>query len=273
MMKIDCDITELIRSDFNSLWRCTKHGETLEISVPYLRPDSKLFSVYITKREDRYIVCDGGDVWDLLSGFCNIPLDERKDHLAMLAERFNLKEGSSHGAPLFFNECNDPGLISSRVFDLANFATMAASSLVSFDVFESQDESRDRFARKANDFIEKIIPADFTIKRKCEISQVQGFKFSAVIATSSKIWLVSYVNGSDQASFRKNINDVAKSFKRAWSSSLSTQIQKTIPLINNEARGYNPDKLGWVLDDLRADSKGTLVEWTQKESISQLLTQ
>lgn len=126
-MRLDCQITEVLKSDFNTLWRCQQRGKTIEISTPYRMPDSTLFTLFLTEREDRYIACDGGRIWELLEQHCELPKDEALEMLRELARERGLKEGTNEGTPVFYKDCRDVKLVSSITFDVANFATMAAN--------------------------------------------------------------------------------------------------------------------------------------------------
>ncbi|HSY20042.1 MAG TPA: hypothetical protein VK815_16980 [Candidatus Acidoferrales bacterium] len=76
MTKINCHITERIQKDFNSLWQCKQRGNTIEISTPYLLPDSTLLSLFITERDGKTIVHDGGSISQIVSEYCPFPDDE-----------------------------------------------------------------------------------------------------------------------------------------------------------------------------------------------------
>lgn len=269
-MKLDCQITDAIQRDFNSLWKCKQLGETLEISTPYLLPDSTLMSVFLTQRGDRYIVCDGGGLSELLEEYCALPADEMKDSLEGIADKFRMKEGAANGKPLYFKDCTDLKLISSLVFDVANFATMAASALVSIASDEVEEERTKRFATRAEAFLRTVKPASLSF-RPLEIAEVPGVRFSAVLASSSKVWIVSYVTGSNATYFRRSICDTAMSFKHAWKSSLHDHIGRTIPLVNTEADGYQPQKLQWQLDELQQESHDSTVKWFEKENLAEML--
>ena len=48
-----------IKTDFNSLWSFNLRGETLEILTPFSTMTGNIISVFLTMREDRFIVSDG----------------------------------------------------------------------------------------------------------------------------------------------------------------------------------------------------------------------
>ena len=270
-MKLTCDIVETLQQDFNALWRCQQRGNTVEISVPYLLPDSTLVSLFLTQRNERIIVCDSGGIMEFLSEHCPLPEDEFLPALREMASKFGVKEGRLSNAPLFFKECTNPKLISSLVFDVASFVTMAASALVSVGIEDPETVRSTRFESQADSFIRSIKPADLIVASST-IPEVPGFRFSSVLrGPESRTWLISYISGSNLTTFRKNVNDTAKSFKHAWESNLGPRIARTIPLLNNEASGYDPDKLDWQIRDLQADAHNSLVRWTNKEELKELL--
>jgi hypothetical protein len=269
-MKLDCQITDAIQRDFNSLWKCKQLGETLEISTPYLLPDSTLMSVFLTQRGDRYIVCDGGGVMELLEEYCALPADEMKDALDGIAAKFRMKEDATDGKPLFFKDCTDLKLISSLVFDVANFATMASSALVTVASDKQEEERTNRFATRAEAFLRTVKPANLDFRPQ-ELPEVPGVRFSAVLASSNKVWIVSYVTGSNATYFRRSVCDTAMSFKHAWQSSLQDHIGRTIPLVNTDADGYQPQKLQWQLDELHEESRNSTVKWFDKDDLAEML--
>ena len=271
-MKLDCGITEVLRSDFGSLWKCKQSGETLEISTPYLMPDSTLFTAFLTKRNNRYIVCDGGGVSEILQESCDLPSDEIKSALDGIAQKFTMKQGIISGEPLFFKECSDPKIISSLVFDVASFAVSATNALVAMAVEDEGGVQERRFRAKADDFVKSVTPSGWEFRPK-RINEVPGYTFGAVIARASRLCLISYVTGSTTTYFRRSVCDTAKSFAHAWKGPLaeSKLIHRTIPIIDTGASGYKQEELQWQLDELQADSHNSLVDWKEKERYAELL--
>jgi len=269
-MTLDCQITEALQRDFNALWKCRQLGETLEISTPYLLPNSTLFSLFLTQRGGRFIACDGGVISDLLNEHCPRPGDEMNAELRAMAGKFRMKEGAAEGRPLFFKDCTDPKLISSIAFDVANFAVMATSALVSATDDESGVPLERRFETRADQFLKSVVPPSFEFASR-EIPEVPGVRFGAVLTRASRVYLVSYVTGSNPTYFRRSVCDTAMSFKHAWHSSLANHIGRTIPVVNTEAAGYDADKLRWHFDELKHQSHSDLVRWDEKDRLAELL--
>jgi hypothetical protein len=127
-MRLTSEIIDLLRSDFNALWSCQQRGQTFEISTPYVMPDSTFFMLFLTERDDRFIACDGGGIWEVIRERLDKP--NEPDALALLrslAQYHGIKEGSLNECPIFYKDCREEKLISSIAFDITNFATMAAT--------------------------------------------------------------------------------------------------------------------------------------------------
>lgn len=267
-MKLDCQVTDILQRDFNALWGCKQLGDTLEITTPYLLPDSSLVSLFLTERNGRFIVCDGGAVHDTLEEYCSLPADEVAAELSSMISKFRMKEGSSDGRPLYFKECSDPKLISSLAFDVANFAVMATSSLVSASG-EPTMPVESRFETRADRFLRSIVPEGFAFSPR-EIPEIPNVRFGAVLNHRSQFWIFSFVSGSNPTYFRRAVCDTAISFKLAWESRLASRIKHTIPVVNTDSPGYVVEKIGRQLDELKKLSRETFVPWDSRNTLNQM---
>ena len=154
-MKLDCQILESLQRDFNALWTCKALGDTLEITAPYLLPDSTLVSVFLTERDGRFIACDGGSVHEILDDYCSLPADEVASELASMAAKFQMKEGMASGGPIYFKASKEAKLIPSLAFDVANFIVMSTSALVAASG-EPTMPVESRFETRADDYLQRV---------------------------------------------------------------------------------------------------------------------
>ena len=274
-MRLDCTITEIIRKEFDALWRCTQLGNTLEISTPYRMPDSTLFTLFLTERGERNIACDGGRIWELLREHCELGEEEWSASLRLMAKDHGLKEGSDDGTPVFFKECQGKKLLGSIAFDVANFATMAANVLISVGREDAEAEEKEiRFQREAHEFIRGSLRSGQTLLTNHRIDRGPDIRFSAVIRTGLSLSVVSYIGGASVSLFRKNISDAADSFREAWESPLGRNgnIKHTIPLLNSRATGYKqPRRLEHRLEKLKRDAKQSPISWSENYLLERLL--
>jgi hypothetical protein len=173
---------------------------------------------------------------------------------------------------IFFKDCEKKNLISSIAFDLAAFAMTATNVLVAASYDEPDVEPDERFQRSADSFIRAALPTGLRFRPRHEIKEVPGVKFSGVIEQSNKIWIVSYVTGSDLPYFLRSVAVTKMNFEHVWKlGRIASHIGRTIPILNTDAGGYKADKLKWQIDMLKASSKNDLVKWEDRAEIAGLL--
>lgn len=269
-MNLDCALTDVIRRDFGALWHCKQFGNTLEITTPYFLPDSTLLSIFITKRDERYIVCEGGRVSESIELHCSIASEDAPQVIHEVARSFRMHVGRKDGRPLFFKECSDPKLISSVVFDVCSFSATACSTLAHAPNPRIEIESEQRFKTRANTFLNTVKPPHLELTSG-QIEELPGIRFSALLKSPSKLWIVQYVTGSSNSYFRKSINDTTMSFHCARVSAINPLIVRTIPFVDTEAAGYDEPKLRWWLHELDKTSKESMVLWSKRETLASYL--
>lgn len=271
-MRLDCKITDRIKADFSALWRCEHHGNTLEISTPYRMPDSTLFKLFMTERGDRLIACDGGSIWELIRERCGLAEESALMELQAMADENQIKVGRDHRGPIFYKDCRDENSISSISFDVVNFAVLVSNVMISLGADEIEEkEQTKRFNTTAQEYIQNLLRPDQRLLPHHSISGVPDVKFSAVIESRSRLVIVSYIGGSDVSQFRKNAGDTALNFKEAWASSTGVRINRTIPILNDGARGYDPSKIASRLLELKHLSKQEPITWTERDQLKPLL--
>jgi hypothetical protein len=72
--------------------------------------------------------------------------------------------------------------------------------------------------------------------------------------------------------FLRSVAVTNMNFEHVWETGeLTRHIGRTIPFLNTEAEGYQPAKLKWQLEMLKASSKDSLLKWADREAFSGLL--
>lgn len=123
-------ILSILRTDFSALWSAKKTGKTGEVVTPYVMPNSKLFTLFLTERDGRFIATEGGVLWEMIDDSGG-PVDDMREELRNIATAHGMKTGDKDGNPIFYKDCTQPKLISSIAFDVIAFATTAAAKLLS----------------------------------------------------------------------------------------------------------------------------------------------
>ena len=275
-MSLDCSITELLKSDFSTLWRCKMEGETVEVSTPYPMPDSTFLSLFLTQRGNRYIACDGGRLWEMIKTHGALSEKDALAELRAIATHSEMKEGNADGLPIFFKECSEIRLISSISFDVAAFATMAASALLSVAEGEEvvSEERETRFQTDANNHLKTILRPDQHLLPTHELEGVPDTRFGAIVESGPWLWVVSYISGNSTLNFKKNIAHTAYNFRDLWNSPLARagRIRKTISVMNSDARGYDWLRLQHRISLLKDEAKGTEpISWAENYLLPHLL--
>ena len=265
------EIVGMIKSDFGSLWHCSNLGKTMEIVTPYLYPDNSFVSIFITKRSDRVIVSDGGH----LTEFFETASDDEAFLTAVLSkfrEHHGVSEFPQKGKTFYFKQTKDIKLIPSIAFDLCNFV-IAASTAATLSITEDESLDRSSFRTRADKFIKVQIPkgTGTTITLNRSLPEVKEATFSAVISRSNKLWIVIYLTGSNLKYFQLSVSNAIVNTQFARQSSLKSHIVATVPLINNEAVGYQPTKLSHRFEMLKDVAKTPPILWSHKEELNSIL--
>lgn len=269
---MDCQILDMFKSDFSALWQCKSVGGSVEVSTPFMLPDSRLLSIFLTERPGKFIACEGGVINEILEESCGMPPEEIAAIIDAYKVRFSVSQTSGErGIPLYYKSSPSAGLITSVSFDLANFTLAVIGALVGNFDEESPTEIEATFPTQANAFLRRTLANSEGVAFNREIREVPGVRFSAVINSSNMLWVVQYINGSTLPNFRRSITDSIFNFGEAERSSIRTHLARKVSLVNNEARGYIPAKLGVHLERLQESSENSVVSWTNKEDIAALL--
>lgn len=118
-------IAELIKRDFEKLWRFKLRGESLEVVTPFSTVTNKFVSVFITIRNGKYVVTDGAMISD---GMNEYGINQENLQVAYkAAELFNIKTTYQKG--LYFYKISEAKmLLSSDLHDMASFIAIAVNT-------------------------------------------------------------------------------------------------------------------------------------------------
>jgi len=270
---MNCDIIHIFRSDFSALWQCKRAGGSLQITTPFVLPNSILLSIYLTEREGRYIACDGGVIAEMIEENCDFPPDEVAGVIDSFKSRFGVSQAKGPEGILYYISCSDQKLITSISFDLSNFVLAVMTTLSAEHVEEEEKEPGEpNFNNKATTFLSSLnIPSLNFVFHK-ELESLKGIKFSAIASSNDRYWIFSYIAGSTVTNFRKNTIETIWNFDQADKSRVKGRIASKISLIHDRAKGYKRGELAAQLGDLES-KKGVLVlEWENKKNLLAMLT-
>jgi hypothetical protein len=271
---MNCDpIFNEIMSSFDKLWQCKKRGNSLEIITPFITTSQKFISVFISEKGGEFVVSDGGwidsNIYETTTNFEDDTFNRAFYHYY---NSFNIKETIGINNIRFYYKKTDKSFaIPSLVFDLANFIS-SALSLSDIEFVDKQEkETKARFQRSANSFIQSLVDED-KLEFGAYLGDKKDIRISAVIRRpKSKLILIHYVTGSTPSYFFNSITRTNFLFEMAQKGVYGDQIENKISLIDNLASGFNQDQFNNSINHLLQNTHSDMVNWSEKEKLRVLV--
>lgn len=268
-------IAHNVRSCFDKLWSLKiRGGNTIEIITPYSTTTSKFVSLFVTERNGKFIVSDGG----LLSSEAyESEIDYENQCLLKILYHFESfyqikktqdKQGNKH----YYKTTSKEVLIPNLVYEMAQFISMCASSAtVQFEDPKEVDE-RVTFRKKASSYLHANFQKEsIRFRGNLDKEDFRTVRFSAIIERRSRLSLVSYLTGSNPANLISSIAKANMNFEIASSSKYNQVIDNKVVLINNTAEGYIPSKISKQLTILEEHIGQKAVNWTERDRLLSIL--
>jgi len=247
-------------------------GNVLEIITAFTTLNSKFVSVFLKYENGRFIVTDGG--W-IQSNYYENPIHEESEEIIKrIVMSFQLSYDikitqDKTGLIYYYKVCNEASQVASCVFDLANFivGTINAHCLHFKD--EREERERDTFRKDANGFL-KTNYGD-NVKLSQALDDLKSIRFNAIVNKRSQLYLITYITGSTPYYFDNDLRKTIVNFELTERSKYNNIIQEKISIINNRSEGYQPDRVGSMMDLLREKSTRPPINWTDKERLLELV--
>src|SRR5438876_803964 len=118
-----------ILSSFGKLWKYKEREKSLEIITPFATTSQKFVSVFLTKRENEFIVSDGGWIAEgLYDNIFDRNIDCFERVVSYYLDTFNIQEAKNlSSTSVFYKKTEKQISVPSLVFDLANFISTTIS--------------------------------------------------------------------------------------------------------------------------------------------------
>ncbi|GAB3932805.1 hypothetical protein GCM10028804_47810 [Larkinella terrae] len=263
-----------IKNAFGQLWTFKERGKSLEIITPYTTTTQKFISVFLSYKDDEYIVSDGG--W-IDNGFYENSYNLEDDVYRKIAHHyfnaFGIKEikGPSQKA-YFYKKTITPIAVPSLVFDVSNFiAAMVSMSEIEF-VEPEERETKEQFRRSANEYLQAVFPKE-KMELGAYLDDKKQIRMHAVIKqSSSKLILINYITGSNPYFFNNSITKTNFLFELAEKSVVGRFVKKKISLIDNTAAGYVPTRIATFINHLLENTGSEKIDWSEREKLNELIT-
>jgi hypothetical protein len=266
-------IFQNIIASFDKLWKFKVRGNSLEIITPYVTTSQKFISVFLSEKDNEYVISDGG--WidsNIYESMLNFEDDIFNRAFFHYYNSFNIKEVNGFNkVKYYYKKTSKAFAIPSLIFDLSNFiASIISLSEIDF-VDKQEKETKERFQRTANSFIQSIVPEE-----KLELGAYLGknneVRISAIVRKpQSKLILIHYITGSTAGYFFNSITRTNFLFELAAKGIYGGQIENKISLIDNVASGYNPEHFNNSLRHLLENTHSEMVNWSEREKLKELI--
>lgn len=272
------NIINSIKDNFSSVWQTKERGASVEIITPYATTNNRFISVFLTKRGDEFIITDGG--W-VNSGVYDNDVSNEGGCLNKILfhyiNAFDIKETSnknkdSNQVSFYYVKTNNLIDIPSRVLDLATFIqNIVSTSLIEF-VDKEEKEAQKRFVTLANDYIKSNVPIEKVKFNTFLNPEKKELKFNALYYYGpSEITLLNYITGSSVSYFSNSIFKANTLFEMADESLYKNYVRKKITILDTNAKGYVPNKIGHYLVHLQKQTGTVNLEWSSREQLFNLL--
>ena len=212
-----------IRSDFDSLWLIKNRNATVEFITPYTTLGDNAISVFVTQRDNGYVVSDGGRLYDI-GREQGVELDGHKGfHYGELMAKFCVKvvEQAQTKRRFFYKIVSDMKMLSAAIYDVAHFQEAMANA-VYLDTMFAPEEPRESvyFRRRVNEALKQKIRDLSSDEKKYEYirdDKIRFCRFSSGIREigTNKLWLGMAICRSNLNNYRHSVYQAEFGFSHA----------------------------------------------------------
>jgi hypothetical protein len=258
---------------FCNLWKYKLRGETLEIITPFTTPNQKFVSVFVTQKNEAFVITDGG--WLHAGEYSSENEIDSKSFEAILLyyEAFyELKRTTHFENVMFYKTASDIEMIPNRIHDIAQFVSQILSTYGSMNQDKSIDiKEAENFSSNVDNYITGIVPRSQIKFRVALSKEYDGVRFSAIITRGTKLSLVKYVTGATFDYYRKVISNATVDFEIASESDFRPYIKNKIAVLNDTANGFEAKKIYPYISRLEDIMERPVVRWSQRDNLSKIL--
>ena len=261
------EIIKDIINSFNSLWKIKRRGNTIEIVTPVATSNNMFVSVFLTKRGDEYIITDGG--W-MDSGMYDCELSDEVVYQKIMdyyMDSFGILQVEGKGLTYYFKKTSNPIMVPSLVFDLSSFVEGIISS--SCIDFSAKTRELHKFTFKAKRYLHDILPENRFVSPHKVRELIPAVRFGAAIEQGSKISLVNFVSGSDDAYYTSSLCKSNASYEIA--DKYSASIEHKITMLDDSLDSYKSEKVLPFLELYKHKGNCLYYSWTEREEVKKLI--
>lgn len=209
-----------VKGDFSSLWHFKNRGETIEFVTPYSTLGGEFVSVFLTQRENGFVVSDGGRLQDIAAEQ-GVELETRaRVHHADLLDKYSICEtfGKPNDRLFHYKITKDFKMISACVYDLARFHEAVANAIYLETLFSDDETAEARFKTRVKDLLAEKMRTLSTRNNQYSIfsdDNTRHYHFSPGICeiNTQRIWLPMSISRSNLSVYQRAVKDAEFGFR------------------------------------------------------------
>lgn len=263
------ELFESIKATYNALWHVKILGESLEIVTPMVASNESFVSVFVTKREDEYVVTDGG--W-ISAGYYECDNEYQGAAYQRLfqyyLENFDIKQTCGHGRTFYYKKVKDSILVVNAVFELTHFiSSVVSGSNIQF----LADKKEKTFRSSVRDYLSSTFE-EGTFKFSQKPLPNSSIEFSVMSTFCGHLQLMNVVTGSTAGYYRDSLCRSNFYFEAASRYADRLKINKTIALLDDSTPSvFNSVPVKEIISLSKERDGSILLPWSEKERLNELL--
>lgn len=229
-----------VSRDYAAMWDFKFRGTTLEIVTPHSTISDKFISVFLTERDNFFVITDDGylHLGDYVENEA-IKAGRCYNNAFSHYERYYAIQRVSdrNGKVIFFTKTESRTMVTSLIHDMASFIVGVANAQQMTLETDQEVVTKQRFAKAAGSFLLDAFPGR-QIKFNQELRPDDRIHFSAGVWRESQVSLIQFITGYDSYHFDTSMAKATMNFLAVNGSALQPAVKKKISLIDTSAGGY-----------------------------------
>lgn len=263
-------IFEVIKSDFCGLMNFKVRGNTLEVQTSVITIGNQFVSIFISAKNDQFIISDGG--WIDQDYYGDSDRDQIEEDILLRVEsqlRYSHKvhrTKAKNGITFNFKTTPDIELLSLVAFEMAHFIAQLANARLTAYAEDKIPAERQMFVNEVNTLLKVEYGSLFSVNDSLDayIGELSNIKFNAIIRKPAKTSLLMYVSGSTHSNFVRSAAVATINFQIANKDFTAKKFNK-VAILNSQAAGYNPERVNDYLRELREETSVDLLDFYKEE--------
>lgn len=247
-------------------------GNTMEVTMPVASTTDFFVSVFISRKDNGFVVSDGGNLYAGEYGAMLPDNDRCFDRLlGSYMQHYAIKTVNTpdRNRKYYYATTTDISLIPSVVFDMGGFIGAMASA-ASIAAAREADKRAESFKSKANDYIRSTFE-EKQYKLSMEIPELPDITLSAALYGNKGVTLLNYVTGNQFNAFSGNLCKSATTFQIITRNVPGMPINECIHLIDTDSIGFKDVKSRPYIDAITADKATNVLHWEDRGELLEIV--